>query len=205
MLALYPHSPLNEASSALPSSISIEPVAERKILMKNISATPAKAREPVLQCLQVGLIVSPGLSMCKNSKSQMQEQTAVLKSAPSEPEKRPLRALYSFFRTRLPWTLAGLALALLVVLVLPTAQINLGAKTLQGLVGTYTDPGGDHWDISYAYNGNFDGTITNTDGTTTPVHRAWTGAQGTDGGLTISDVGQSATGTSTGTITATLT
>lgn len=50
----------------------------------------------------------------------------------------------------MPWALAGLALALLVVLVLPSAQIELGAKTLQGLVGSYTTSGSGHYDVTYS-------------------------------------------------------
>ncbi len=45
------------------------------------------------------------------------------------------------------WALTGLGLALLVVLLLPSAQIKLGASQLQGLIGSYTSP---HYDVSYS-------------------------------------------------------
>ena len=50
---------------------------------------------------------------------------------------------------RLRWALTGLGLALLVLLVLPSAQIKLGASQLKGLVGSYTGPG-PHYDVSYS-------------------------------------------------------
>ena len=39
------------------------------------------------------------------------------------------------------WALTGLGLALLVLLVLPSAQIKLGASHLHGLIGSYTSNG----------------------------------------------------------------
>ena len=48
---------------------------------------------------------------------------------------------------RLRWTLAGLGLALLVLLVLPSAQIKLGASQLNGLVGSYTSST-PHYDVT---------------------------------------------------------
>ena len=50
-------------------------------------------------------------------------------------------------QSRTRWALTGLGLALLVLLVLPSAQIKLGASQLNGLIGSYTDPG--HYDVSY--------------------------------------------------------
>ena len=48
---------------------------------------------------------------------------------------------------RLRWALTGLGLALLVLLVLPSAQIKLGASQLNGLIGSYGGgyPGGGSW------------------------------------------------------------
>ena len=61
------------------------------------------------------------------------------------------------------WALTGLGLALLVLLVLPSAQIKLGASQLHGLIGSYTSS--HYWQVSYS-----------SQGTTT-----WT-ARGTGGG-----------------------
>ncbi len=47
-----------------------------------------------------------------------------------------------------PWALTALGLALLVLLVLPSAQIKLGASQLNGLIGSYTGSG-PHYDVSY--------------------------------------------------------
>ena len=45
-------------------------------------------------------------------------------------------------QSRTRWALTGLGLALLVLLVLPSAQIKLGASQLHGLIGSYTGGGG---------------------------------------------------------------
>jgi hypothetical protein len=47
------------------------------------------------------------------------------------------------------WLLTGLGLALLVLLVLPSAQIKLGASQLNGLIGSYTTTT-PHYDVSYS-------------------------------------------------------
>ncbi len=52
--------------------------------------------------------------------------------------KRPLLARLA----EKQWALTGLGMALLVLLVLPSAQIKLGASQLNGLIGSYTSGGG---------------------------------------------------------------
>lgn len=49
--------------------------------------------------------------------------------------------------TQHSWALSGLGLALLVLLVLPSSQIKMGASQLHGLIGSYTGP---HYDVTYS-------------------------------------------------------
>ena len=74
-------------------------------------------------------------------------ETSPTPALPSvRPAKRPLRE-------RIQWALTGLGLALLVLLVLPSAQIKLGASQLHGLIGSYTT-NGHTWQVSYSSQGN---------------------------------------------------
>ena len=59
-------------------------------------------------------------------------------SAPALPSARSAKRSP---RERMQWALTGLGLALLVLLVLPSAQIKLGASHLHGLIGSYTSNG----------------------------------------------------------------
>ena len=75
-----------------------------------------------------------------------QSETSPTPALPSvRPTKRPLRE-------RIQWALTGLGLALLVLLVLPSAQIRLGASQLHGLIGSYTT-NGHTWQVSYSSQG----------------------------------------------------
>ena len=75
-----------------------------------------------------------------------QSETSPTPALPSvRPTKRPLRE-------RMQWALTGLGLALLVLLVLPSAQIRLGASQLHGLIGSYTT-NGHTWQVSYSSQG----------------------------------------------------
>jgi len=63
-------------------------------------------------------------------------------SAPALPSARSAQRPFLVRLSEGQWALTGLALALLVLLVLPSAQIKLGAAQLNGLIGSYTSGGG---------------------------------------------------------------
>ncbi|MDQ2798138.1 MAG: hypothetical protein M3Y13_00665, partial [Armatimonadota bacterium] len=77
--------------------------------------------------------------------------------------------------TQQRWTLTGLGLALLVLLVLPSAQIKMGASQLNGLIGSYTS-NGHYWQASYVSSGTTSWNTRSIDGGVTPNSQPWTAA-----------------------------
>jgi len=93
------------------------------------------------------------------------------------------------------WALTGLALALLVLLVLPSAQIKLGASQLNGLIGSYTS-GGHYWQVSYTSQGTTSWRSSSSEQTS----RAWPSGASGDG----DHVGSVLDATTKGAVTPTL-
>jgi len=91
-------------------------------------------------------------------------------------------------------------MALLVLLVLPSAQIKLGASQLNGLIGSYTS-GGHYWQVSYSSQGTTTWDIIGPDDTAQQKSRQWP-ATGTGDGVQDSSYLDA---TTSGTVTATLT
>jgi len=121
-------------------------------------------------------------------KSKMQDAQAS--------RKRPLLARLA----EKQWALTGLALALLVLLLLPSAQIKLGAAQLNGLIGSYTS-GGHLWQVSYSSTGTTTWHTIGPDGTAQQGSRQWPATGSGDGFQDSTRLD----GTTSGTVTATLT
>ena len=98
------------------------------------------------------------------------------------------------------WALTGLALALLVLLLLPSAQIKLAASQLNGLIGSYTS-GGHLWQVSYSSTGTTTWHTIGPDGTAQQGSRQWPATGSGDGFQDSTRLD----GTTSGTVTATLT
>ena len=91
-------------------------------------------------------------------------------------------------------------MALLVLLVLPSAQIKLGASQLNGLIGSYTS-GGHLWQVSYSSTGTTTWHTIGSDGTAQQGSRQWPATGSGDGFQDSTRLD----GTTSGTVTATLT
>ncbi len=91
-------------------------------------------------------------------------------------------------------------MTLLVLLVLPSAQIKLGASQLNGLIGSYTS-GGHLWQVSYSSTGTTTWHTIGSDGTAQQGSRQWPATGSGDGFQDSTRLD----GTTSGTVTATLT
>jgi len=121
-------------------------------------------------------------------------------SAPALPSARSApRPLLSRL-AEMQWALTGLGLALLVLLVLPSAQIKLGASQLNGLVGSYTS-GGHLWQVSYSSTGTTTWHTIGPDGKALAGSRSWPATGSSDGFQESTRLD----GTTSGTVTAKLT
>jgi len=98
------------------------------------------------------------------------------------------------------WALTGLGLALLVLLLLPSAQIKIGASQLNGLVGSYTS-GGHLWQASYSSQGTTSWHTIGPNGQALAGSRPWPATGSGDGFQDSTRLD----GTTKGTVTATLT
>lgn len=97
------------------------------------------------------------------------------------------------------WALTGLGLALLVLLLLPSAQIKLGASQLNGLVGSYTS-GGHYWQVSYSSSGTTNWRLASS-GRIAPQSHAWSTTGSGDGIQASPALDASTKGTVTPTLT----
>ena len=84
-------------------------------------------------------------------------------------------------QSRTRWALTGLGLALLVLLVLPSAQIKLGASQLHGLIGSYTS-NGHYWQVTYSSQGSTTWTTRGTGGAVASHSAPW---NTTDSGFSL--------------------
>jgi len=102
---------------------------DQNLQTSSVPALPSarSAKRPLCQ--------APALPSARSAKRPLCQAPA-LPSARSA--KRPLLARLA----EKQWALTGLGMALLVLLVLPSAQIKLGASQLNGLIGSYTSGGG---------------------------------------------------------------